>query len=49
MRAIRERKRPDGTELSPSMPVGFAAMNDEELGALWVFLKILPPVPTGRR
>ena len=48
-RAIRERKRPDGTTLDPAMPLGFAAMNDEELSALWVFLKSLPPVPTGAR
>lgn len=48
-RAIRERQRPDGTMLDPAMPVGFAAMNDEEIGALWIFLKSLPPVPTGVR
>jgi mono/diheme cytochrome c family protein len=49
VRAIRDRKRPDGSELNPVMPIGFAAMNDEELGALWVFLKTLPPVATGVR
>jgi mono/diheme cytochrome c family protein len=49
VRAIRYAKRPDGTELNPAMPRGFAAMNDEELGALWLFLKSLPPAATGTR
>ena len=31
------------------MPGGFGAMNDRELGALWVFLKTLPPAATGVR
>lgn len=48
-RAIRAGQRPDGTTLSPVMPRGFAAMNDMELGALWAYLKTLPPVPTGTR
>lgn len=49
VRAIREGKRPDGAALNPAMPRGFAAMNDEELGALWRFLKSLPPAATGTR
>jgi mono/diheme cytochrome c family protein len=49
VRAIREAKRPDGSEVNPVMPRGFGAMNDEELGALWLFLKSLPPVATGVR
>ncbi len=48
-RAIRERKRPDGSTLDPAMPSGFGAMNDEELDALLVFFRSLPPVPTGQR
>jgi cytochrome c553 len=49
VRAIREGKRPDGSAINPVMPRSFAAMNDEELGALWVFLRSLPPAPTGVR
>ena len=49
VRAIREHKRPDGSAVDLVMPGGFAAMNDEELGALWVFLRSLPAVPTGAR
>jgi cytochrome c553 len=49
IRAIRESKRPDGSEVNPVMPRGFAAMNDLELGALWAFLQTLPPVATGER
>ncbi|MBS0631118.1 MAG: c-type cytochrome [Verrucomicrobia bacterium] len=48
-RAIRASQRPDGTALSPVMPRGFAAMNDTELGALWAYLRTLPPVATGTR
>lgn len=49
IRAIRESKRPDGTEVILPMPRGFAAMSDLELGALWAFLQTLPPVATGVR
>lgn len=49
IRAIREHKRPDGSTIDPVMPAGFGAMNDTELGALWVFLQKLPAVATGAR
>ena len=46
---IIQRKRPDDSVINPLMPAGFGAMNDIELGALWIFLKNLPPVATGVR
>ncbi len=49
IRAIRESRRPDGTELDPVMPRGFAGMDDTELKALYAFFKTLPAVPTGAR
>jgi mono/diheme cytochrome c family protein len=49
VRAIREARRPDGTVLNPVMPRGFAGMDDEELRALWLFFRSLPPVATGLR
>lgn len=47
--ALRTGKRPDGTALSPVMPAAFGGMNDVELKAMWLFLKTLPPLPTGTR
>jgi cytochrome c553 len=39
-RAIREGRRPDGTELSEFMPWRFMAdMTDDELDAIWLFLR----------
>lgn len=49
MRVIRESRRPDGTEVDPVMPRGFAGMDDTELKALYAFFKTLPPVATGAR
>lgn len=49
VRAIREGRRPDGTELNPAMPRGFAGLDDVELRALWLFFNSLPPVATGVR
>src|SRR5690606_10463369 len=49
MRAIREAKRPDGSELNPVMPRVFAHMDDTELKAIWKYLETLPAVPTGVR
>lgn len=47
--AVRTAKRPDGTELSPVMPRGFAGMDDVELKALWAFFQTLPPAAQGVR
>lgn len=46
---MRTAKRPDGTELNPVMPRGFAGMDDIELKALWAFFRSLPAVPQGQR
>ena len=48
-RALRTARRPDGTEISPIMPRNFGQMNDEELSAIWLFLKTLPAAKTGVR
>lgn len=49
MRALREGKRPDGSQLNEVMPRTFGGMDDTELKALYVFFKSLPPVATGVR
>lgn len=48
-RALREGKRPDGSELSTVMPRAFGGMDDTELRAIYLFLRMLPPVPKGQR
>lgn len=40
-RAIRSRQRPDGTVLSDAMPL-FSALSDDEVHAIWVFLRTVP-------
>ncbi len=46
-RAMREGVRPDGSEISEAMPwKSFRAMTDEELAALWLHLREVPPVAT---
>jgi mono/diheme cytochrome c family protein len=47
--ALRTGRRPDGSEISPVMPRNFGQMTDDELNAIWAFLKTLPAVPTGSR
>lgn len=49
IQTLRTGRRPDGTDLSPVMPRNFGLMHDEELGALWLFLKSLPATSTGTR
>jgi mono/diheme cytochrome c family protein len=49
VRALRTKRRPDGTELNAVMPSAFGQFTDIELEALWSFLKTLPPAPTGTR
>jgi mono/diheme cytochrome c family protein len=44
-RALRQGKRPDGSDINPFMPwQAFAQMTDVEVGALWAYLQTLPPV-----
>jgi len=48
--ALREGKRPDGRVLDEFMPwKSFAKMTDNELTALWLYLKSVPPKPTGNK
>lgn len=48
-KALRESKRPDGTELHPAMPRAFGQMHDMEIQALWAYFKTLSPAATGQR
>lgn len=47
--ALRTAHRPNGTEISPVMPRAFGKMTDDELKALWAFLKTVPAAATGVR
>jgi cytochrome c553 len=50
LRALREGKRPDGSQINEQMPwQAFGKMGDDDLHALWLFLKTLPPKPYGQR
>jgi cytochrome c553 len=45
-RAMREGVRPDGSAIDPSMPwQAFSRFTDDELAALWLFLRALPAIP----
>lgn len=49
-RALREGKRPDGTAINPFMPWTYTAqMTDDEIRAVWLYLKTVPPRVTGTR
>jgi cytochrome c553 len=46
-RALREGKRPDGSDINTFMPwQAIGKMSDTELDALWAYLQTLPPVPS---
>jgi mono/diheme cytochrome c family protein len=46
--ALREGKRPDGTTLNPFMPwERYSGMTDEEIHALWEYVRTFPPKETG--
>jgi mono/diheme cytochrome c family protein len=50
LRAFREGRRPDGSAISEFMPwKDYAAMSDEELKAIYAFLRTVPPKPKGTR
>jgi mono/diheme cytochrome c family protein len=50
IRAIREGKRKDGTAISEYMPwKAYGQMSDEELKALYAYLRTVPPLPKGNR
>ncbi len=50
VRALRTGTRPDGTKIDPFMPWLFAGkMTDDEIRAVWLYVKSVPPRPTGTR
>lgn len=47
--ALRQGKRPDGSNINPFMPWrAFSSMSDQEIAALWSYLQTLPPVSRQR-
>jgi mono/diheme cytochrome c family protein len=49
VRAMREGKRPDGTDIKPPMTLVFPyvqKMTEVELEALWTYIQSMPPVPS---
>ena len=49
-RALRTGKRPDGSAITDAMPWKLAAgMTDEEMHALWLYLRSIPPRPFGQQ
>ena len=49
-RALREGRRPDGRALNEFMPWrSYAAMTDDEVRALWLYLRGVPPKPFGNK
>jgi mono/diheme cytochrome c family protein len=46
---LRTLKRPDGSALHPLMPAAIGQMTDEELKAIWAYLRTLPATETGAR
>jgi mono/diheme cytochrome c family protein len=50
VRAMRTGRRPDDSAIDTAMPWPyFAQMSDLELRAIWEFLSVVPPRPTGTR
>jgi mono/diheme cytochrome c family protein len=48
--ALREGRRPDGTMIDEFMPWRYAGrMSDDELRAIWLYLRSVPPVEFGNR
>ena len=49
-RALREGKRPDGSEINTFMPwQSIGKMSDTEIDALWAYLQTLPPVQSKKK
>jgi mono/diheme cytochrome c family protein len=49
-RALREGRRPDGSQLDEFMPWKvFRGMTDAEIHAIWLYLKSVPPKPFGNK
>ena len=50
IRALREGKRRDGTEINRMMPgKAYGQMTDTELKAVWAYLQTIPAVEKGNR
>lgn len=50
IRALREGKRPNGSAINPFMPwKATAQMTDDEIHAVWLFLRSVPVKPYGNR
>ena len=48
LRALREGKRKDGTDIAPEMPwTAYGLMSDTELKAMWAYLRTVPAVAKG--
>ena len=48
IRAMRTGIRPDGSTILEAMPwKAFGTMSDDELAAIWAYLKTVPPAPKG--
>lgn len=45
-RALREGRRPNGTELKPDMPRAFGAMSDDDMRLVFAYLQSLPAAGT---
>ena len=49
-RALRHGVRPDGRPIDVFMPwPNFSGMTDDEVRALWLFIRSMPPKPFGNR
>jgi len=49
-RLLREGKRPVGTGVNPAMPWRWLKnLSDDEIAALWMYLRSLPAGPVARR
>lgn len=46
VRALRKKRRPDGSEIDPVMPAEMGQFTDEEMTALWKYLRTVEPQPT---
>jgi mono/diheme cytochrome c family protein len=46
---LRTLQRPDGSAVHPLMPAAIGQMTDEELKAIWAYLRTLPATETGAR
>lgn len=45
---LRTHRRPNGVDLNEAMPRTFGQLTDDELKALWIYLRSVPPATTGQ-